>query len=49
VAQWLPGGGLGRDQENLPRLRRFAAAIHAGDHGAAGRDLENYRQKEVDT
>lgn len=43
IAQWLPRGGLGRQDENLPHLRAVCLALADGDGKAAEADLARYR------
>ena len=42
IAQWLPRGGLGRQDENLPHLRAVCRALADNDE-AAEADLAGYR------
>lgn len=43
IAQWVPRGGLGRQDENLPRLRSLCLALTDGDERAADAELDRYR------
>jgi glycerol-3-phosphate dehydrogenase len=45
IAQWLPRGGLGRHDENLPHLRAVCLALADGDGEAAEADLACYRAR----
>lgn len=44
IAQWVPRGGLGRQDENLPRLRAVCSAL-ADDETSAEADLDRYRSQ----
>lgn len=48
IAQWVPRGGLGRQDENLPELRAVCQTLHDGDARNAAADLARYRAKVAD-
>ena len=48
IAQWVPRGGLGRRDENLPELRAVCQTLHDGDGRNAAADLARYRAKIAD-
>lgn len=43
IAQWVPRGGLGRQNEYVPELRNLSLDIHGGNHEKATEDLTNYQ------
>lgn len=43
IAQWVPRGGLGRQDENLPQIRALCLALTDGDKDAADAELGRYR------
>lgn len=45
IAQWLPKGGLGVNDSNVPLLKNIALHITDGDAILAGQQFENYRKK----
>ena len=45
IAQWVARGGLGRRDENLPRLLDLAAVFTGGDRAAAQAAVDAYRQR----
>ena len=47
-AQWVPRGALGRDDEHLERVRRFAVELAGGDTARTRLDLERYRARIAD-
>ena len=47
-AQWVPRGGLGRHDEHLERVRRFAVELAGGDTARARLDLDRYRARVAD-
>jgi len=44
IAQWVPRGGLGRDDEHVDHLRRVATVLSGGDEHRGRQALEDYRQ-----
>ena len=47
-AQWVPRGGLGRDDEHLERVRGFAVELARGDTARATLELDRYRSRVAD-
>ena len=45
ISQWVPRGGLGREDEHLPFLRTICLTLRDGDIAAADRELKAYRAK----
>ena len=45
IAQWVPRGGLGQDNENVPHLADLARAFHNGNVAAAEAGVSSYRSK----
>lgn len=45
IAQWVPRGGLGERDENLPQLKEIASLFSNGEMKRADQTLDAYRQK----
>jgi glycerol-3-phosphate dehydrogenase len=45
IAQWVPRGGLGREDEHVPHLREIARHFTGGEEAAAQEAVEAYRKK----
>lgn len=45
IAQWVPREGLGRNDENIPRLREMCLVLAKGDGVAADHHLTQYRTR----
>ena len=45
IAQWIPRGGLGRQNENLPHLKNLAKVFHPNNELAADSIINRYQQK----
>ena len=45
IAQWVPRGGLGREDEHVPHLREIARVFTGGGEAAAQEGVEAYRKK----
>jgi glycerol-3-phosphate dehydrogenase len=43
IGQWVPRGGLGRDDEYMPDIKRIADALHADNPAQAMEDIDAYR------
>ncbi len=43
ISQWSPRGGLGRNNENLSRLRELAGVFSNGEPGTESKLIEDYR------
>jgi glycerol-3-phosphate dehydrogenase len=49
IAQWVPRQGLGKNDEHVPVLRKFALHLAGGDRPLAEKLFERYRQNVVNT
>jgi glycerol-3-phosphate dehydrogenase len=45
IAQWVPRGGLGHNNENIARLRDIAITLAGGDEASAMADFTHYRDR----
>ena len=49
IAQWIPRGGLGKNDAHAGTLKAFALEIAGGDAILGAQLFENYRRKIIDT